>query len=110
VNMTEELWTPPEAKVLPSEGKKDGGTHFDDEMMTQEEHDLHFRLDVQRMIKHLNARPDHTVFVSSAEERDQMRTVFNSLKHGGLIGHWPNIKIDYGVPAGTIRVDEDRST
>ena len=107
--MTEEIWTPPEARVLPTAGKAEGGTIFDDEMRTKEEHDVQFRVDVIRMIKHLNERKDHAVFVSSAEERNKMRVVFNSLKEGGLIGHWPTIKIDYGVPAGTIRIDEDRS-
>lgn len=107
--MADELWTPPSARVVPDERKHDGGTYFDDELQTKEEHDLHFRLDVQRLIKELNAHPDKTVYVSSNDERHKMRAVFNSFKEGNLIGHWPTIKIDYGVPEGTIRIDWDNS-
>ena len=76
---------------------------------TKEEHDAKFKAAVVEMVKHLNQRPDHVVFVASADERAKMRAVFNSLKDGGLINHWPTVKIDYGVPDGTIRIDEDRS-
>ena len=107
--MSEELWTPPDARVLPDVGKADGGSYFDDELETKEEHDAKFKAAVVEMVKHLNQRPDHVVFVASADERAKMRAVFNSLKDGGLINHWPTVKIDYGVPDGTIRIDEDRS-
>ena len=107
--MPDELWTPPDAKVVPTIGKSEGGTFFDDEMETKEEHDAKFKAAVIELVKHLNQRPDHVVFVGSDDERHKMRTVFNSFKEGGLINHWPTIKIDYGVPDGTIRVDEDRT-
>ena len=102
----EELWTP--SKVLPTERKAEGGSHFDDEMDSTADHQEKFRLAVIELIKHINSRPDHTVFVASADERTKMRVVFNSWRDGGLIQSNPTIKIDYGVPDGTIRVDEDR--
>lgn len=103
----EDLWTP--KKVLPTERKVDGGSYFDDEMVDTAEHQEAFRAAIIELIQHINTRHDHVVFVASSDERHKMRTVFNSWREGGLIGHVPTIKIDYGVPEGTLRVDEDRS-
>ena len=103
----EELWTP--KKVVPDIRKDEGGSYFDDEMEDTKTHQQKFREAVIELVKHINARPDHTVFVASADERTKMRVVFNSWREGGLIQSHPTIKIDYGVPDGTIRVDEDRS-
>jgi hypothetical protein len=48
------------------------------------------------------------VFVGGSEDREKLRAVFNHWKQAGYINHWLTVKIDYGVPDGTIRVDEDR--
>ena len=107
--MPNELWIPPDARVLPTERKSDGGSYFDDEMVSEEQHKAEFNAMVVELIRHINTRPDHVVFVASSDERHQMRTVFNSWREGGIIGRIPTIKIDYGVRDGTIRVDEDRT-
>lgn len=105
--MTDRLWTP--EKVLPTTGKSDGGSYFDDEMDNTAEHEAEFKAMVVELIRHINQRPDHVVFVASSDERWQMRQVFNSWREGGIISHVPTIKIDYGVRGGQLRVDEGRS-
>lgn len=112
-----ELWTPGEAKdvvevksaermVLPTAAKKDGGSHFDDELETAANKAAVYAQDVKRLLAHLNTRPDHTVYVSSADERGKLREVFNWWKREGALGHNPNIRIDYGVADGAIRIGE----
>jgi len=113
------LWTPGQAKdkvaverkarrQLPKVRKKDGGSHFDDEMMTEEEVAKEYANQTEQLLMHLNARPDHSVFVGTTEERTKMREVFNYWKRVGALGHNPKIRIDYGVGEGAIRVGEDR--
>jgi len=107
--MSEDLWVPTQTtarKVLPSERKDEGGTFFDDELDTQASHDEKFLKDMTELMRHINERPDHTIYVGSDDDRHKLRTVFNAWKRMSLIGHNPNIRIDYGVPDGTIRVDE----
>lgn len=91
---------------VPKERKKDGGTHFDDEMQTKAEVAKAYANKVRELLQHLNARPDHVVYVGSTEERGKMRAVFNSWKAKGALGHNPNIRIDYGIVEGAIRVGE----
>jgi hypothetical protein len=93
-------------REMPSDRKNEGGSYFDDELETQEAKAREFGLQVQELLMHLNARPDHVVYVGSADERGKMRTVFNSWKMQGALLHNPNIRIDYGVPDGTLRVGE----
>ena len=113
------LWTPGQAKdkveveqkarrQLPQIRKTEGGSYFDDELMTEEEVAKEYGMQVRQLLEHLNERPDHSVFVGSLEERDQMRTVFNHWKSEGAIAHNPTIRIDYGVGEGAIRVGDDR--
>ena len=110
-----ELWTPGQAtdKVAvapktvmhqPEERKTEGGSFFDDEMQTEESHQAKLAEDVKKMVSHLNARPDHAVYVSSTEEREKMRAVFNYWRQRQWLGHNPNIRIEYGVPEGNVRI------
>ena len=109
-----ELWTPgkpvevetPQRVVAPTEGKKDGGSYFDDELQTEEAKAAELGRQTRELLVHLNARPDHNVYVSSAEERTKLREVFNWWKREGALLHNPNIRIEYGVPDGQIRVAE----
>lgn len=104
----QELWVPQtehQRRVRPDERKHDGGSYFDDELDTQDSKDQQFYNEMQRLIDHIQKRPDHTVYVGSAEERSKMRDVFNNWKLRGVINHNPNIRIEYGVPDGSIRVD-----
>jgi len=96
----------PSGMWLPGTRKDEGGSYFDDELAPA---DKAFADDAVSLVKHLNERPDHTVFVASLEDRDRMRKVFNHFKTIGAIGHHPSIKIDYGVPEGGIRIAEDRT-
>jgi hypothetical protein len=105
--MDNRLWTPP--KVMPTAAKKDGGSYFDDEMEDTETKQRTVTRDAARMIDHLQQRPDHVVFVGSAQDRGKLRAVFNHFKAAKLLTYNPVIRIDYGVPDGTIRIDEDRS-
>jgi len=105
--MSDRIWTPP--KVVPKERKRDGGSYFDDEMVDTRTHEEKFKAAVLELIKEVNQHPDKVVFVASDDERHKMRAVFNSFKEAGMVQHWPTIKIDYGVPEGTLRVDWDRS-
>ena len=112
-----ELWLPgsaqdkvqvqgAEKRMLPSQRKKDGGSYFDDEMETEAEHNERILDNAVELVQHINARPDHKVYVGSIEDRDQMRQVFNWWKREGWIGHNPDIRIEYGVPDGAVRVAE----
>lgn len=98
------LWTP--QKVMPTERKREGGSHFDDEMVDTETVRQQVMIDMARLIDHINKRRDHTVYVSGAEEREQLRQVFNSWYMNSMIDHHPNIRIEYGVKQGSIRVAE----
>ena len=98
--------TTPERRVLPIERKAEGGSWFDDEMETETEHHKRFQDELNRLMKHLNVRPDHVVYVGSTKDREDLRRFFNHAFSQRAIGHHPNIRIDYGVPDGTIRVGE----
>lgn len=112
-----ELWTPGRAtdvvevehkprKSLPDAGKADGGSYFDDEMDDEEFVAKAYALQVKMLLQHLNERPDHVVYVGSTKDRENIRQVFNWwVREGGLRAH-PNIRIDYGVADGAIRVGE----
>jgi len=113
------LWTPGRSKEKvevdvkavmksPTERKKDGGSYFDDELETQAESDAKFTIQMEELVAHLRARPDHEVYVGGSEERDQLRKVFNHWKQTGVISHNPNIRIDYGVADGAIRIGDGR--
>lgn len=106
--MDDRLWLPPSARVQPTEGKKEGGTHFDDELGTVTDEQSALVKDAMKLIAHLNERPDHSILVGTAQDRSSLREVFNWWKREGLIGHNPNIRIDYGVPEGAIRVGDGR--
>ena len=114
-----ELWTPGRAtdiveveqkarRQLPKLRKNDGGSYFDDEMMTEAEVAAEYGRQVKQLLLHLNERPDHVVYVGSVEDRSNIREVFNHWVAQGALGHNPNIRIDYGVAEGAIRVGEDR--
>ena len=93
----------PSGLWLPGERKKDGGSQFDDELMPVEQA---IRAEAEVMVKHLNERPDHIVYVEDADARDKMRAVFNHWKSEGWIKHNPNIRIEYALSDGAIRVGE----
>ncbi len=107
-----ELWTPQEKlherRVKPSERKTEGGSQFDDELQTEYSHEEQFQMEMRGLIQHLNERPDHVVTVGSAEDRTKLRSVFNMWRANRFIGTNPNIRIDYGVPDGTIRIGDGR--
>ena len=111
------LWTPGRAtdkvevnqlprKSVPTIGKKDGGSYFDDEMDDEHKVALAYRKQVEDLLIHLNARPDHTVYVGSTTDRSNIREVFNWWVREGALRSHPNIRIDYGVADGAIRVGE----
>ncbi len=106
--MDDRLWTPPGSRVLPTERKKDGGSYFDDELETRESRDAKLKKMYDEMVRHLQQRPDHVVYVGSTKDREQMRQVFNHMFRVGVLPHHPTIKIEYGIPEGQIRIDEDR--
>ena len=103
--MENELWLP--ERVLPTERKKEGGSTFDDEILLTVTHRAELLKQSGKLAASLNERHDRVVLVGSAEDRTNMRAVFNWWKENGIIGHWPTVKIDYGVPEGTIRIRED---
>jgi hypothetical protein len=106
-----ELWTPTETherRVMPTERKKEGGTTFDDELETVEAVAKRYAVETKKLLEHLNQRPDHVVYVGTAEERDKMRAVFNDWKRKGALLRNPNIRIDYGVAEGAIRIGDGR--
>lgn len=112
-----ELWTPGKARdmvpvepvkqmVVPEIGKAEGGSYFDDEMEERSRMEARVEKQAADLRAHLNARPDHTVYVGSVEDRAKMRAAFNVWYRHGLINHNPTIKIEYGVVEGGIRVAE----
>ena len=109
-----ELWTPdkmvevetPAQREKPTERKFEGGSYFDDELRTVEEVAAELRRQTEELLIHLNQRPDHTVYVGSSKDREELRAVFNYWKREGVISYNPNIRIEYGVPEGQIRVAE----
>ena len=107
--MAQELWEPTkqhERRAKPTTRKWDGGSQFDDEMGLERHAEAKVEAARLELIDHLNHRPDHIVYVGSVEERDKMRTVFNSWFQWKVISHNPTIKIDYGVAEGAIRGTE----
>jgi len=119
--MPKELWLPnsakfgvkdmvevekPGRKTLPTEGKKDGGSFFDDELTDASVTQADLEREGARLMQHLRERPDHTVYVGSAKSRDELRQVFNAWFRSRWITYHPNIKIDYGVVDGAIRISE----
>ena len=106
------LWTPGDKvpvephkrRVQPTERKAEGGSQFDDELETAEAKQARIEAEAMELMSHINARPDHNVYVSSHDEREKMRDVFKLWRHKGYIRGVPKIKIEYGVPAGGIRV------
>lgn len=103
--MVQEIWVPPRVD-LPDERKREGGSYFDDELQTKEQVAKAYAEQVKELLNHLNARPDHVVYVGSVEDRSNMRSVFNWWVSKGALMKHPNIRIDYGVADGAIRVGE----
>ena len=97
-----ELWTP--GHVAPTERNDEGGSHFDDELETTANKQKVIQAEYNTMVDHLNKRPDHKVYVSSTEERAKMRSVFNHMFNQKVISHRPDIRIEYGVADGAIRI------
>jgi len=97
-----------ERKVKPAERKLEGGSTFDDELESEQLANKRFSDEMIRLVEHIQQRPDHTVYVGSANERGKMREVLNDWKKRGWISHQPNIRIDYGIPDGAIRVGDGR--
>jgi len=95
----------PDGLWLPGERKREGGSQFDDELSTA---DAQFVTDTKDLVTQINERPDHVVWVASSEDREKMRKVFNHFRSIKAIGRIPTIKIDYGLPDGSIRIGEDR--
>ena len=93
----------PTGMWLPGRMKKMGGSRFDDELETA---DTVMELETREMVKHINERPDHIVYVEDADARDKMRAVFNHWKKIGRIGHNPNIRIEYALSDGAFRIGE----
>ena len=107
----DDLWIPTQTqarRVRPDSRKAEGGSYFDDELGTQEEAARKYALAVKDFLTHLNQRPDHVVFVGSADERGKMREVFNHWKRKGVLMYNPSIEIDYGIPEGGVRVGDGR--
>ena len=107
----DDLWTPyetTERKVRPTERKDEGGSYFDDELGSEQMRAAEYAKQTKELLEHLNQRPDHVVYVGDSETRAQLRTVFNHWHKMGALPYHPNIRIDYGVPEGAIRIDEDR--
>ena len=100
----DKLWTPPGAKVAPTEGKKDGGSYFDDELETVASKEAAVKREYDSMVEHLNQRPDHKVYVGGTRERSELREVFNHMFSVGVINRHPDIRIEYGVAEGAIRI------
>ena len=97
-----------ERTVKPTERKAEGGSQFDDELESERVANKKFSDEMIRLVEHIQQRPDHTVYVGSADERGKMREVFNDWNKRGWISHNPNIRIDYGVADGAIRVGDGR--
>lgn len=93
----------PSGLVIPGQRKKEGGSQFDDELKPVEQA---IKAEAREMAMHLNERPDHIVYVEDDEARIKMRQVFNHWKAEGWIGHNPNIRIEYALSNGAIRIGE----
>lgn len=117
MNEAPTLWTPGRAtdkvevehkarKSVPTLRKNEGGSYFDDEMPDEEMVAKAYALQVKMLLNHLNERPDHVVYVGSVEDRTNIRQVFNWWVKEGALRKNPNIRIDYGVADGAIRVGE----
>ncbi len=86
---------------LPTTRKKEGGSYFDDELTDAQKALVK---EASELVAHINARPDHMIYVSSTAEREKMRSVLDWFVSDGMIGHKPKIKIEYGLPEGQVRV------
>ena len=104
--MSDRLWTPEGTKVTPDKRKWDGGTFFDDELGSLDDRQKAIKKEYDRMVDHLRKRPDHTVYVGDTETRDKMRQVFNHMFNTKVLNYRPDIRIDYGVRTGALRIDE----
>ena len=102
--MDDRLWTP--QKVMPTERHDEGGSYFDDQLDDTSSMQTRVAKDMATLIDHLQKRPDHTVYVGSSEDRDKLRQVMNWWFMEGMLTHHPNIRIEYGVADGSIRVAE----
>ncbi len=105
----QDMWLPQtyNRRVRPTERKHEGGSFFDDELETQASQDELVRIEMMRLIDHLNSRPDHTIYVGSSVERGKLREVLNSWQKNRTIGsHHFTIRLDYGLTEGSIRVGE----
>ncbi len=112
-----ELWTPGRAtdvveverigrKTVPTLRKNEGGSYFDDEMDDEQMVAKAYALQVKMLLEHQNERPDHNVYVGSTTDRENIRQVFNYWVSQGALKKHPNIRLDYGVADGAIRVGE----
>ena len=97
-----ELWTP--GHVAPTERKDEGGSHFDDELETTANAEKTIQSEYKVMVEHLNQRPDHKVYVGGTKEREELRQVFNHMVAQKVISRHPDIRIEYGVATGAIRI------
>ena len=86
---------------LPHVPKRDGGTWFDDELEPAQKALVKATAE---LVAHINERPDHAVYVSSRTDREKMRRVLDWFAADGMIGRKPEIKIEYGLPDGAVRV------
>ena len=97
-----ELWTP--GHVAPTERKYEGGSHFDDELETTAHRKKTIQSEYNTMVEHLNQRPDHKVYVGGTQEREELRQVFNHMVSQKVLNRHPDIRIEYGVESGAIRI------
>ncbi len=100
-----EVYQPPKM-WLPPTAKREGGSQFDDELETAESKEAEVAKGMAEMLGHLQARPDHKIYVSSTGDREKMRAVCNWWFRDGYLKFHPDIKIEYGVPEGSIRIAE----
>ena len=107
-----ELWTPGDRipiephqrRVAPTTRKVEGGSQFDDELDLEADRTKQIEADAKELMRHINERPDHLVYVSSTNERAKMQEVFDHWQAQGWIGHRPRIQVEYGLTEGSIRV------
>ena len=86
---------------LPGTAKRDGGTWFDDELEPAQRALVKATAE---LVAHINERPDHVVYVASQADREKMRRVLDWFVDDGMIGRKPQVKIEYGLKDGTVRV------
>ena len=101
--MQNELWVPTkshERTVRPDNRKAGGGSWFDDELGSENDKANELAHEVSELLHHLNARPDHVVYVESSQARTQIREVFNWWRKEGALMHDPTIRIEYALNDG----------